>query len=345
MKYIFTLLFILVAFILERKWIPPLKIESFHLPPVRVHEMKKQTIWIYSPVETSPRYWSSFYSRRHKQPPYSIVELSLESVRKHTPPHIHIQILNDRTIQSFIKTPFLIDIEKLPYAIKYEYIKYYILYHYGGLWIPDSTIMFKDPSLFFNRLNYYNVVLFRGDLYNRVIACNPGNPIIKQIVDFITDKSNHMMYHFQLYTDISSIIQSTDDIHYLHTDYNLSVDSNNKPISIENLISHHYTIIKNPEKALCFVVHIADIQKYVKYHWLLRLNKTQLLESNMWLSKLCRFSLGMEQYVYRENTDYLNPEIKLFPDSKEDLIAHIKHSNLYQHNPYLLISKSSTRNT
>ena len=86
MKYIFTLLLILVAVILERKW-TPLNIEPFHLNKNNLSEnkIKKQTIWIYSPVENTPLYWDSFYSRRNKQPPYSMVELSVDSVRKHTP--------------------------------------------------------------------------------------------------------------------------------------------------------------------------------------------------------------------------------------------------------------------
>ena len=97
-------------------------------------------------------------------------------------------------------------------------------------------------------------------------------------------------------------------------------------------------------------LNIDKIKDSIKYKWLLRLNKNQLLNSNMWISKLFRHALNLKQKVYAEY-DYKYDvnlgikDINLFPENEKEFIDTIKDSNISPYCPYSLISKQPIRNT
>ena len=242
--------------------------------------------------------------------------------------------------------------------MKHLYIKFYILYHYGGLWLENSTICFTNLKNVFDLLKTQNLILFDCDK-NEIncnimsndslfsIACNKNNRIIQSILELIINESKDFIDNFNMELKIQNIINLNKK--YIYHLYNLSRDYKNKVIHIENLISHNYTIINNSNKLLFLVIDINYIKKYTKYHWLLRLSKQQILNSNMWISKLFRYALHMEQTVYRYNNLYKNSlienEIKLVPDNMNELKNIITNYNLYQEYPYRLVHKQPIRNT
>lgn len=364
MKYLITIVILLITFLLEKNWISKKSMEHFNFTKKKIkHSIQKinikPIIWIYIPTEVSTRFWKHFYSRKSIQQPNSIIELCVKTIYKHNEHFTNIQIIDDDNIKDYIPENKINQFNKIPNTFKSLYIKFHILYNYGGLWLENSTLCFKSLKEIFDKLALKDMITFDCSIIKSNISCNKqnrvslfsiaarkNNPIIKNILDFIIERSNSLICNFNIEDDISNILKLNESKIY-HFE-NTQRDYQNKSIHIDNLISHNYTVVKNPD-LLFMVVDLSYIKKYRKYQWLLRLNQQQLLESNMWLSKLFRYALRMEQKVYLENNMYHDStnhlEINLVPDDLHELKYIVQNSNLYQEHPYRLVHKEPIRNT
>lgn len=357
MNNLIIILLISIAIIIDNNLLSIKKIKSLNLFSQKNKINSQKNIWVYIPTEISSRFWNQFYSRRGIQYPNSIIELCIETILKHNNNIANINIITDNNINQYFKKCDIKNIAKIPKNMKLLYIQYYILYHYGGLWLKSSTICFNSLENVFHLLKINEIIMFDCD--QNEILCNinskyslsslaskKNNKIIKKILEFIIKQSNDLIENFNIEEQIQNILQINSK--YIYHLNNLSRDYNNKSIYVENLISHNYTIVNNPN-LLFLVINIEYINKYIKYHWLLRLNKEQLLNSNMWITKLFRYSLDKKQKVYKQNNLYthtlIEDEINLVPENKNEMIHITKNYNLYQEYPYRIVDKEVIRNT
>ena len=325
-------------------------------------------IWIYLENETSARFWESFYSRKNLQEVPEISRLCIKSIVDKNKEIANIQILNEQNLKVFIKEcPFSWNDNRVSNICKREYFKYYLLYNYGGLWITPDTLSFNNFTNIFNKLEEVDLITFgcndneilcNSEVNNNhhILAANKYNKIIKETLNIITKECKHYLTNFN-FNDMSNTIlneninkyKESETIFNFNNQFDGSRDYNGKLITPDNLISTNYTLFLNSKKVIFMKLHTNKMKRNLKYNWLLRLNENQLLESNMWISKLFRFTFNKEQKYYTNYSKYYDNDVlssyNLQPKTINETLKNIENSNLSTIGTYQLISKESTRNS
>jgi len=379
-NYILVFLLLLFAIAFEYKFINKTRLKSIlfsnscgdyrrsKTPPIMntlvtnyEHFITYPLIWIYIQDEVSARYWESFYSRKTNQQPSSIIGLTIKSIVNHNKFNANIQIITNENLKIFIRDKlFYKNYKKACSDVQKEYIKYYILYTYGGIWLPADTLVFKNFGPIFDKNKQYDLITFdcpdnnincdsMKDINPNIICSKKGSEIIKKVLNYIVSlMRTHNNFIFN--NNISDILLKENSRYHYGTETCASRDINGSPITVENLISHNYTILPQSDSVFLISLRYKELQKYNKYKWLLRLNNDQIMKSNMWLSKLIRYSFGKSQTVYAEYTDKHDikigqKEIMLCPRDQLELSTTILDSNISPYTPYLLVNKEPIRKT
>ena len=315
------------------------------------HQETLPFIWIYIDEEISSRYWDSFYSRKSIQSTYSIINLCTKLITNYNKNIFNIIIINNQNITKYINNKNL----QLFYnnkELKKIYIKYYLLYHYGGLWLEPDTIPFKKFTIISNKLKEYDLITFgySTSVDDRIIAFKKHNKTNKEILKYIFKEINNLNSNFYYHDNIKLLINQEENKYHFDTSFNGSSDYKDNVITVENLVSHNYTLFKNQYNLLFINLNIDKIEKSINFKWLLRLSEKQLLQSNMWISKLFNYSYGLRQKIY---SSYHNKydiniglnEMNLYPDTESELKNNIKNSNILPYSHYIIVDKEPVRNT
>ena len=101
----------------------------------------KKTIWIYNPILKNSNKWKGVYSRRSVQDTIGLVKLCINSAQFNLGKDYNIKLFNQDDLDTLIPESMdLLDLCKTR-KVKDICIKYSILYKYGGVWLPNSTII------------------------------------------------------------------------------------------------------------------------------------------------------------------------------------------------------------
>ena len=106
----------------------------------------KPIMWIFNDYEVNARSWPSFFSRNttHLNQPY--IELCVQSIIKNCGDTFNICLIDDESFSKLIPD-WDIDFNRLSNPVK-KHMRLLalsrLLYYYGGLAIPNSTIVLKD---------------------------------------------------------------------------------------------------------------------------------------------------------------------------------------------------------
>lgn len=304
-------------------------------------------MWIYIDTQVSSRHWDSFYSRRVLQNNYSIIDLCIRLITMYNKNLFNIIILYKNNINNYIKN-YSIYHDKF---IDKQYIKYYLLYHYGGLWVEPDTIPFKNFKIIINKLNKYDSITFGDEFVNdNIIAFKKNNNTTKTILYYIIQQKKSLIPSFNFHNNIKLLLKSSKNKYNFDNSYDGSIDYKNNIITIDNLVSNNYTLLKDTKNIIFLNLNINSIEKSIKYKWFLNLDEKQLLNSNMWISKLLSYAFKLKQKIYAEysiNTDTKigTKEFDLYPRDIFDFEDNIKNSNILPYSPYLLIDKEPIRNS
>ena len=304
-------------------------------------------MWIYIDTLVSSRHWDSFYSRRVIKYNYPIIDICIRLITTYNKNLFNIVILSNNNINNYIKN-YCIHNDKF---INKQYIKYYLLYHYGGLWIEPDTIPFKNFKIIIDKLDKYDSITF-GDksINDNIIAFKKNNNITKNILNYIIQQKNTVIPSFNFHNNIKLLLKYSKNNYNFDQSYDGSFDYKNNTITIDNLVSNNYTLLKNTKNILFLNLNINSIEKSIKYKWLLNLSEKQLLNSNMWISKLLSYTLKLKQVVYAEYDTDIDEKIgtkkiDLYPNDIFDFVENVKNSNILPYSPYLLIDKEPIRNS
>ena len=345
MNYILLLL-LLIAYLLDKNLLPNKK----NIQSNFKNFINKPIIWIYIDSPTSSIHWSSFYGRNNIQDLSSLSKLCITNTINKNKDFSIINIITDANINEFVpKFPWCD--ERIDKDIKLNYLKYYVLYNYGGLWVTPDTLVFNNFNEIFNKLHYYDLVLIKNldtnTINDTIIACNKYSTMIKKILVYVNSRISQHNYYFNnnieiLLTEMSGL----DTIYSYNNNINGKYDYNTKIITTENLLSTNITLFRNPDKVEFIQFNEKKITLELKNNWILRMNQKQLLETNMWISKLLRFSLDKDQKFYHE--DYFKTILQknsynLFPTNQE-IIETSKHISS-PYSPYIVVTKDTSRNT
>ena len=103
-------------------------------------------------------YWETMSGKT--KPNY--LNLCYKTIIKHCNKSFKIHLLDNKIIHKYLPN-LRKDLDKkltIGPAQKTDYYRYYLLYKYGGIWIDFDTIILKDLTPLFNKLNEYNFVGF-----------------------------------------------------------------------------------------------------------------------------------------------------------------------------------------
>lgn len=251
-------------------------------------------VWIFSRTEYSSRKWSNNVNEKQAIP--AIEELCIASIFKHMPSY-NIQIVNVNNIHSLL--PEYIDILSLcnSFYLYYNFIKFAMIYKYGGIWIPSNFILTKPLSciqkckhnklLTFSKNN--NQIVDNYGLSDEIICCNRNNLIIQEMLCFLKKQlqgfQNELIFKKTINKFFNTILSKYK---HHHTDQQqLLID--NKFITVEDLVSNEIDVelIKSP----IVDTFMDEIRHNHKYSFLLHLDKTKILESNMLICKILKRAL------------------------------------------------------
>ena len=160
----------------------------------------KPILWIFNNYEMNARWWPSFFSRNTHRLNQPYIELCVQSVIKRCGDSFNICLIDDQSFSKLIPE-WDIDFNRLANPVK-KHMRLLalsrLLYYYGGLTIPNSTIVLKDLMPTFKE-NLKEHDAFTFEIVNRgststytsffptckFIGCRKRSPIIKKFVDYL----------------------------------------------------------------------------------------------------------------------------------------------------------------
>jgi hypothetical protein len=307
MKHIIILLVIILAVSFEFNLPSKLRIEKFFGGSSKsnidnLDELLKNNykpiMWVYNPYEYNATEWENFGSRRLKQPTPGLIEACLDSIYNKSNRDFTVIIFNQddlhRLLPDFFKNKDFVIKIKNDYVLM-NFIKYALLVKYGGYWIPADTILIKSikdtiPIYKNNKFitltkNNMNFIDFDG-LSDDYIACQKNNPIAVECQNFILKNidtfQNSILFKNAVNKYFNSILPNySNNITPIYI--GLLKDNNNVFLNESMLFSQMNTQI-NPD--VYFIpLFYNTIRLRPKLNWIERMNKKDILKSNMQLSK------------------------------------------------------------
>ena len=262
----------------------------------------------------------------------------------------------------------LIDDPKNPMDRTIFYISLLILNKYGGLWISPS-IIFKPLTQIKEAVNNFEFVTFSCNkniyrcnsnlksLNTKIYGSKSNTQFLKQCIKEtkkIIYSYNYPSFEFDdmLNKILTKYLNENKDIkHYQFSEKIIGTrDYDNKVVDVSNLLSTNNTLLLDSKDTLLLIIDIDGINNNLKYKWFQRMDKKQILESNLWIAKLFRKSLDYKDKTYWDVTDLdnkrlINYEVNYETNNKKNLKELIKESNLYFIQPWNQVFNSASRNS
>ena len=299
----------------KRKFFPDEELDKYDL--VRKYLLNENgkgadqpLLWIHTTHNINARKWPSFYSRNTNRLNQPYKDLCVESVVKHCGGSFNICLIDDHSFERLIPD-WSIMIDELSDPVKShvrELALCRILYEYGGMLVPNSTIVMKDlRSLYNTKMEEKD--FFAGELVNRgssgtytrffpshkFMGCKKNSHTMKELLDNLeisVSKDNSDQPEFEKLTDKYIYKFIKEGKCSLICGKALGTkDKNNNVILIDNLLENGPLNL-----CLCSLYCIClpddEILNRTKYQWFARLNHRQVLESNTQISKFMLLSHG-----------------------------------------------------
>jgi hypothetical protein len=253
----------------------------------------KPILWIHTVHEVNARHWSSFYSRNSTNLNQPYILSCLETIVKMCGNSFKVCLIDDSSFTKLLPN-WNIDIRKVSNPIR-SHIRVLamskLLYTFGGMQIPDSTIVMKDLKPLYDN-NLLGKCAFVGETLSRnqtanytslfpntqIIGCKLNSPTMKLYIDYLESVNSRD------FTNEMDFVGSMERFLYkLTVDGRMNKisgcvfgtkDNNNKDVNIDRLLGSTF-IDFNPN--LCAIYLPSDeILKRTKYGWFARLSQYQL---------------------------------------------------------------------
>ena len=243
----------------------------------KIDQFNKKTIWVYNPIKLS-----------HS----GLIKLCLKTIQKHFN-GFNIIVFTEKQIKKIIP-------EYMTYlnSCKSDYIflnmlKYFILYKHGGIWIPRSTIIINKFNIDEEPYNNNKLIFFgekstqHNSYFNRfnfnIIASQKGTEQIKKIIDILIENINEFNNGFIFNKKLDYYLNKDAHIHLSP----ILISSN--LVGIKELLSTFINIKLKDHHKLIFL-EIDDIKKTSKYRYMLDMSETEIMKSELFISKLFKYS-------------------------------------------------------
>jgi hypothetical protein len=296
--------------------------------------INKPILWIHVPIEYNSRHWESFGSRATLKLNQPYLYLTTQLIINKCMDSFHIVIIDDHSFTRLIPhwTYSLSYIN--PMVRLYGFLE--LLYMYGGMITPISFICFKDL------INLYK----QGTKNNSMFVCENINYDTIYNHTFMPDtnfmgatKECHQVMKFSQYIKKNIL----DSFTYTEPSYNKigevliaeisnkkinlipgyevgTMNSNMKPITIDNLMSYTYLSLHSGIYGI-WIPH-AQILKRTKYQWFARLSECQIEQSQL---IICKYIMNS----YRTTNSYVPCQLlsdtqsnnPILPETNPDVVT------------------------
>jgi hypothetical protein len=268
----------------------------------------KPILWVHTKNEINGRNWISFNSRNSKEVNQGYIEMCINSIMKHCSKSFKICLINDESFSKLLPS-WAIDLNKLADPIKSHVrqlalIK--LLHSYGGLCLPNSTIILKDlkPLLdtFLKDKDFFSVEsLSRNKSADslkfipsiKIMGARKNSLSAKKISEYTQiqiskDNTNEMDFVGNIDIKLFDMFKK-NEINVMDAELFGIKDSSGKEILIDDLMSS--LPIKLNDECYCIVIPKDELLKRTKYNWFVRLNKNQIIKTDNNISNYLIYSL------------------------------------------------------
>ena len=271
---------------------------------------KKPILWIYTERSVNSRWWPSFYSRNttHLNQPYLIS--CVETIIKHCASSFNICLIDNDSFHRLLPG-WNIHLDRLGDPVKEHFSLLAltkVLHRYGGMLVPNSTIVMKDL------LPVYNSALqtkscFAVEGINRAksatyvelfpmtkfMGCRQNSPVMKQFVTFLERKTrNDYTDQFEFLGEANQWLYQArlrDQLVLINCKFFGMVDKHCKLVDVDRLMSS--TFIEFDEKDLYGVyLPSKEILKRTSVQWFTRLSQLQLRQCDAVAAKYLLIAQG-----------------------------------------------------
>ena len=244
----------------------------------------------------------------------SYLKLCYDTVLYHCKSKFNIYLINEKTIYKYLPNLRRDLASKLDISPKSDYLRYQLLEKYGGIWIDADTIIIQDIIPIMEKLKTYDFVGFGCHYSDKIcqkvnggfprpatwVMASRKNGILMKLCckacDTILDndrgdlRDNYFgLGRNLLWKQIDYLLDNDPSWKYYHynskcieRDSNGNKIRNNRSISNENIDSYCKT-------KYMFVPIYNTAPGFPK--WFIKMDKKSILNSNMLISKLFRYSL------------------------------------------------------
>ena len=327
---IILIILLIITYLIDNNNIKVPKYESI---------IKKPDIWIYLEKKKNNLQWKTFNDRYSQTVIYSLNKLCIKSIKANNSDLFNINIITDDNIGSYVPN-FPWCNGRIHKSLKINYLKYYILYTKGGLWLPPDVLSIKNLRPIYDKINHYNMILIKNlsNIDERVIYTKPKLKVCGFILNTIQNMINKHYFSFE--NDIIAILnKSIDNSTYIfHNNFNGYFDYNNKVINSQHLLSQNITLFRNHQQVHFLHLNISNLEKETTNNWILKLTEKNVLQTNMWITKLFRLSFNLKQQYFL--TDSYKDSYNLNSD-----VITISKKITSSYSPFLIVTKETSRNT
>ncbi len=270
---------------------------------------KKPILWIHSEYNVNSKNWKSFYSRNTTNMNKKYVEMCVESVVKYCGNSFNVCLINDESFSKLIpgwqvslntvSDPIKANLRNLAIAK--------VLYYYGGLILPNSTLLLKDVKPLYEEMMGYRS-LFVSEFVSRnstamysrfypsckLMGCKKKSAemerYIKQLeIELSKDNTNEMRF-VGVADRILYNMCVNNEIQLLCASRFGMKTKNGSVVLVDDLLGSSY--IEFDKNMYGIYLPSKEIEKRTKYNWFERLNREQILDANVEISKYYLISAG-----------------------------------------------------
>lgn len=273
--------------------------------PLKKFFSEKVIVWIYNPILTNSNKWKSFYSRRSVQDTTGLVKLCINSAKFNLGKDYDIRIFNQDDLDTLIpesleslykcKTKKMVD----------KYIKYAIIHKYGGIWLPNSTIVLNSLVLNIKEYKMDRLLLFglnhenyqSGPGYSdNIIASRKNSDIVRNILSILDKSLNSFNYDNMFNRNVNSYINSRPGDLYFSPKV-LQYDMSDDSIEKRDIVSSFNNRLIDYENFSFYYIPADEFEKYPAFTFMLKLTPHDILTSNTFISDLLKYSVKNENVL------------------------------------------------
>lgn len=252
----------------------------------------KPILWVHTTHNINARHWLNFGSRNTLQLNQPYILSCIETIVRHCSDSFHICLIDDSSFMKLIPQ-WEIDVPSLAEPVR-SHIRALamskLFLHYGGMTIPDSTIVLTDLIGVYR--SHIGKGMFVGETLNRnvtstycalamdnyLMGCEKEDKNMKKFSNYLEllvsrDYTNEIEFEGNI-SNFLNKMYNQGEIEKINGSYFGQKDESDKDVTIDRLMGNTYIQFKS--NMVSIIIPQKMLLKRQKYGWFVRLSQNQL---------------------------------------------------------------------